>query len=95
MLFAIWIICTLTLEGKILNNRFTRFVSSLSMEIYLSHMIIFRVIEKLNLLKITNLDILNYCIVSIITIVAVIIFDLIIKNVIEFLKNKFEKVFIN
>lgn len=95
MLFAIWIICTLTLEGKILNNRFTRFISSLSMEIYLSHMIIFRVIEKLNLLKITNLDILNYCIVSIITIVAVIIFDLIIKNVIEFLKNKFEKVFIN
>lgn len=33
----------------ILENRFTKFFSSISMEIYLSHMVIFRVIEKFKL----------------------------------------------
>lgn len=35
----------------VLANRFTRFVSSISMEIYLCHMVLFRVIEKMGLHK--------------------------------------------
>lgn len=33
-------------EGGILENRLTKFFGSISMEIYLSHMVIFRIIEK-------------------------------------------------
>lgn len=36
-------------EGGILDNRITKFFGSISMEIYLSHMVIFRVIEKTGL----------------------------------------------
>lgn len=38
-------------KSRILENRFTQFFSSISMEIYLSHMVIFRVIEKLGIHK--------------------------------------------
>ena len=36
-------------EGGILENRITKFFGSISMEIYLSHMVIFRIIEKIGL----------------------------------------------
>lgn len=36
-------------EGGILENRITKFFGSISMEIYLSHMVIFRIIEKTGL----------------------------------------------
>lgn len=36
-------------EGGILENRITKFFGSISMEIYLSHMVIFRIIEKTEL----------------------------------------------
>lgn len=38
-------------EG-VLENRFTRFFSSVSMEVYLSHMVVFRVIEKIGINKV-------------------------------------------
>lgn len=36
----------------VLDNRFTHFISSVSMEIYLSHMVVFRILEKLKLNRI-------------------------------------------
>lgn len=36
-------------EGGMLDNRITKFFGSISMEIYLSHMVIFRIIEKIGL----------------------------------------------
>lgn len=42
----------ISVTGKgILNNPVTKFLSDISMELYLSHMVIYRVLEKLNLLK--------------------------------------------
>lgn len=38
-------------RGGVLENRFTRFFSSISMEVYLSHMVVFRVIEKIGINK--------------------------------------------
>lgn len=38
-------------RSYILENKFTRFISSISMEIYLSHMLIFRILQKLGLEK--------------------------------------------
>lgn len=39
-------------HGAVLDNRFTHFISSVSMEIYLSHMVVFRILEKLKLNRI-------------------------------------------
>ncbi len=48
--FSLALIGSLTKTTKILSNRVTKFVSGISLEIYLSHMLIFRVLEKIGLL---------------------------------------------
>lgn len=47
------IICAGTIQKSyFLENRVTKFISSISMEIYLSHMVIFRLVEKLGMNRI-------------------------------------------
>lgn len=33
-------------DNRLMNNKFTNYISNLSMEMYLSHMVVFRIIEK-------------------------------------------------
>lgn len=49
LISALAIIYAIGRSGGLLDNRVTRFISSVSMEIYLSHMVVFRVLEKLKL----------------------------------------------
>ena len=48
-LFASMVIYGIISHGILLENRITRFFSTISMEIYLSHMVIFRIVEKTGL----------------------------------------------
>lgn len=48
-LFALWILFAIGTNTKLLSNRVLKYLSNISMEIYLSHMIIYRVIEKAHL----------------------------------------------
>lgn len=48
-LFGAWLIYALGPENKFLNNRFMKFMSKISMEIYLCHMMWFRIIDKIHL----------------------------------------------
>ncbi len=67
-------------ECKILLNRFTKLISNICMEIYLSHMLVFRVIEKLGLKNIFKNEIISYVVSSLITVVFVIAFALVFKK---------------
>ena len=49
VLFGSWLIYALGSKDLILNNRVVRFISSISMEVYLCHMVMFRVVEKVHL----------------------------------------------
>lgn len=64
----------------ILYNPFTKFLSGISMEIYLSHMVIFRVIEKLGMTKLFASDLLSYIITAIGTITGTVVFALAVKK---------------
>lgn len=75
----------------VFQNKAVRFLSSVSMEIYLCHMFVFRVIEKLHLLHITGNEILNYVMVGVATICGAIIMALILKKMIELLTRKLQK----
>ena len=44
--FLPWLMYAISVKSRILNNRCTKYLSGISMELYLSHMIAFRVIEK-------------------------------------------------
>lgn len=49
VLFGSWLIYALGSKDLILNNRVVRFISGISMEMYLCHMVMFRVVEKVHL----------------------------------------------
>ena len=66
--------CTLLIyaiikRGGVLENRVTKFFSGISMEIYLSHMVIFRVVEKLGINRMFGNVWLQYG-VTVVTVIA-------------------------
>lgn len=82
LIWGLWIIYAIGTEGKILNNKFTKYISDISMEIYLCHMMCFRAVEKIHLEKhITNPDIL-YWVSCILTIIGAVIFSHVFKYII-------------
>lgn len=68
---------------KVLQNRFTKFFSSISMEVYLSHMVIFRVIEKLHINTMLGDGWLQYAVTVLLTIGGAAVFSVIVKKGLE------------
>lgn len=65
MLYSGWLCIALGDENILLSNRVTKHISNISMEMYLSHMVVFRIIEKTGVAdKISN-SFLRYSIVYI------------------------------
>ena len=58
ILFVVWIVAAISYKSKILGNSITKKLSKVSLEIYLSHMMLFRVVEKIGFSnRITNKNI--------------------------------------
>lgn len=86
-LFALWILFAIGTNTKLLSNRVLKYLSNISMEIYLSHMIIYRVIEKAHLENYISQNDILYIVTSILTICGVICFAHIMKY---YVMNKVE-----
>lgn len=86
VIFIFWILYAMTggfrmLKTKLLDNRIMTFLSALSMEIYLCHMMMFRLLEKAHLERmIENPQLLywTYCLLGISLAVA---FSFLVKNI--------------
>lgn len=89
LLYGAMLLCAVSRgsERGLLNNRFTRFISKISMEIYLSHMVIFRVIEKLKLQHLFPSALLSFCIVLLMTLLGTIVFALCVNWGISFVEK--------
>lgn len=70
-------------DKNILNAKAFKVLGGVSFEVYLCHMLIFRVLEKMNLLRLFSNDYLNYLIVYIIVIVGAMIFATITQKLIN------------
>ncbi len=80
------LIIAINVSGKgLLINGFTKHVGEVSFEIYLCHMLIFRVFEKIHLLKVTGNDYWDYGIALCMTAVGSIMFAILWKTI----SNKF------
>lgn len=66
-------------EKGILSNPLTKFISSISFEMYLCHMLIFRALEMINLGDICKNEIISYVIMCVCTIIGSIMFSLTAK----------------
>lgn len=79
----------------ILDNKVFKFIASISMEIYLSHMVIYRLVEKLGLVHKFGNGPMQYAITMVLVLAGSIVFAFVLKKVIEivgrFLSKKFSK----
>ena len=86
-----WLLVSLTLmiyailasPKGILQNKCMSFISNISLEIYLSHMLIFRVIEKLNLNNMFGTGWLQYFITVVVVLSGTIVFAFIMQRLIK------------
>lgn len=85
--FSIWLIYLILEETKILYNTVVIFLKDINYEIYLSHMFIFRIIEKCGLLYIFGNGWQSYVIVSALVFIGTIIFSKSVKKVGRTLTN--------
>lgn len=69
------------------SSKFTQFFSSISMEVYLSHMVVFRIIEKLGLNRMIGNNYLQYTITTVVTLCGAIVFSLVVKKGIEIIQR--------
>ncbi len=79
------VICGLIVPDKIVDKaKMLKYIGGISFEIYLCHMVIYRAIEKLKLLRITGNDYLDYLIVYCIVLLGAIYFVIISKKILKF-----------
>lgn len=72
----------------LLNNGFVRFFSSISMEVYLSHMVIFRLGGKLHLNTVFGNGWLQYIVTVLYVVVGAVVFALALQKIISVAKRK-------
>ena len=84
ILFSSYLIYALgNTKTSVLLNPITRFISGISMEIYLSHMVIYRVLEKIGVTHYFGDDIMSYMITSLGTLGGVIVFAMVVHKGLE------------
>lgn len=74
--------------GGILENKITKFFSGISMEIYLSHMFIFRVIEKMGINRLLGNGWLQYISTVVIVIIGASIFAVVMQKIFSCISKK-------
>lgn len=81
-LFSIWILFCIGSQSKLLCNKFTSFISSISLEIYLCHMMCFRAIEMAHLGQFIHNEVALYCTTLVLTFALAAGFSHIVKSII-------------
>lgn len=68
-------------ENRLLDNKMTHYLGALSFEIYLCHMLVYRVIEKMHLLHVFSNEYVNYFMTIIMVLSGAVIFTIVIKKI--------------
>lgn len=74
--------------GGVLENSFTKFFSSISMEAYLSHMVIFRLVEKVGFNKMVGNGWIQYVITVVIVLVGTVVFAVVVQKVLQMIGKR-------
>lgn len=78
--FTSWLIYAIGSSSKWLNNRFTRHISNVSLEIYLCHMMFFRIVSLAHLEKFIHQTDLLYALNVVLTLVLATLFSVCLKQ---------------
>ena len=74
----------------ILNNKMMTYLNGISLEIYLCHMFIFRVIELLDITKISNNLFLSFCITCVVVFIGTVVFSKGFQFVQKYIRKRLE-----
>lgn len=80
MVFSAWLMYAIGTKDVVLNNRVARYLSGISMEIYLCHMMFYRVASMLHIEKFVQQRDMVYALTVVSTLVGAICFSHIVKN---------------
>ncbi len=83
IMFAMWMVFAISQPMKLLGNSITKTLSQVSLEVYLSHMMIFRIVEKVGIESRINNGNIAYIVVLFLTGALTIAFAVIAKKVID------------
>lgn len=78
-MFAAWLVFAIGSKNRLLDNKVVEYISSISMEVYLSHMVVFRAVSFLPIYKWSMYVNFNYFVVLLFTLGGTIIFSHIVK----------------
>ena len=80
LMFAMFLIYAIgNAKLGLLQNPVTKFLSGISMEIYLSHMVIYRMIEKIGLTHLFGTGVLSYVVTAVGTLAGVVVFSIVVQ----------------
>ena len=77
--FTLWLVYAMGSSDFVLNNKVVKYLSGISMEIYLAHMLIFRVVEKVHLENYIGQNDVLYVTTLLLTIIGVVCFAHVMK----------------
>lgn len=77
------VVCGYNCRRYILDNPVTKFLSGISMEIYLSHMVIYRLLEKMNIIHLLGKGIIGYIFAFIVVTVGAVVFSFVAQKIIN------------
>ena len=92
MVSAVLLIYAISKQGGMLDNHITKFFGNISMEIYLSHMAVFRVVERLGLNTRIGKGWLQYGVTVFLVICGAVIFSVVTQKVIGLTADKIRKI---
>lgn len=96
LLFSLIMIEGIVSSGKlftlVFQNKAIKYLGSISMEVYLCHMFVYRVLERLNYQKYISNQILCYLAIAIITILGAMILSIVLKKVVQLVEKNLLKV---
>ena len=93
--YALLTILGISVDGvvsrKLLQNKIVQIAGPVSMEIYLCHMFVFRALEKIGFIHLTENGVVNYIIVVAATTVGSVITSIVLKKIIGFITKKIRR----
>lgn len=79
IVFTVWLIYALGTKAVVLNNKIVRYLSNISMEIYLCHMMFYRLTSMLHIERLLHQRDIIYVLTVVVTLVGAILFSDIVK----------------
>ena len=85
--FSLWTSYAISVDSVILNNRVLKFIAEISLEIYLCHMFVYRIIEKLHCIYILGQGYGAYIFTVFLTFVGSVVVSLLLKKILEYIQH--------